>query len=199
MSESVQGERPAWASLLRRLPHLERLLIYTAPATAEGLDAVVSLGFSLENATPAHLTMLESVRRRHQVDPLRALMRRGLRGWFAMDDGRFAGHAFLAVARDRRERFGGVWLHPGEMAIVSLYVDPSARGRGLGGALHRQLVANAVRDVGSTTNIAWTADYNLASQRMLIKHGCRQVGTIDRLIVWYRPLVSIYRGAPPRR
>jgi len=174
--------------------------VYQAVATSAGARAVQDLGFTLVSATPELLSGIEgSVRQPHQVDPLRALLRRGVPGWFALKDGAFAGHAFLAFARHERERFGGVWLYPGEMAITQLFVAPAFRGGGLGGALHVQLVANAVRDYASTTNIAWTADYNIASQRMLARHGCTRIGTIDRWLFWHRPLLSTYRGQPPRR
>jgi GNAT superfamily N-acetyltransferase len=202
MSEEHRGGTPSrgvLAAVLRRLPKVERLYVYKAPVSAEGLDAVTSRGFELIDASDDLLDLLEGVRQRHQVDPLRALLKRGVPGWFAMKDGRFAGHAFLVASRDAPERFGGVWLYPGEMAITSLFVAPAFRGAGLGGALHRQLVAEAVRAYGSFSNIAWTADYNLASQRMLARHGCVRIGTLTRLIAWYRPLVSTYRGAPPRR
>lgn len=187
------------AQVIRRLPKLERLYVYRAPVSAEGLDAVASRGFELLPATDASLDLLRGVRQRHQVDPLRALLKRGVPGWFALKDGQFAGHAFLVASRESPERFGGVRLYPGEMAITSLFVAPAFRGAGLGGALHAQLVAEAVRAYGSVANIAWTADYNVASQRMLARHGCVRIGTIDRLIVWYRPVASVYRGAPPRR
>ncbi len=201
MSEprSAGGSSGAFAPIVRRLPKIERLYVYEAPVSAEGLDAVTSRGFELLPASDALLDMLDGTRKRHQVDPLRALLKRGVRGWFALREDRFAGHAFLVAARDRPERFGGVRLYPGEMAITSLFVAPAFRGAGLGGALHRQLVAEAVRAYGSVSNIAWTADYNLASQRMLARHGCVRIGTLDRLIVWHRPIVSRYRGNPPRR
>ncbi len=186
-------------AIVRRLPKIERLFVYKAPVSADGLDAVASRGFDLQPASEALLDMLGGVRQRHQVDPLRALVARGVPGWFALTDGQFAGHAFLVAARERPERFGGVRLYPGEMAITALFVAPAFRGAGLGGALHRQLVAEAVRAYGSVSNIAWTADYNVASQRMLLRHGCVQIGTLDRLVIWHRPVVSRYRGDPPRR
>lgn len=188
-----------WAPVARRLPRIERLVVFASPATRSGEHAIRALGFDLREMSESTLEQLTGLRQRHQIDPLRAMLREGLRGWCAMMDGRVAGYAFLAVAADVPRRFGGVWLYPGEMAIVSLFVASKFRGRGLGGAFHVELVAMAAREAGSTTNIAWTADYNVASRRMLGRLGCTPIGTITRLIVWFRPLVSIYRGTPPTR
>lgn len=187
-------------AVTRRLPHLERLVVHVTPIGEGGLEAVQNAGFVLSEATHEALDrLLPGVRKPHQIEPLHALLRRGIRGWIATADGQFAGHAFLVSATDRPIRFGGVRLYPGEMAITAMFVNPVFRGRGLGAALHRQLEAIAVRDDGARVNVAWTADYNVASRRMLARLGCQPVGTIRRLIVWHRPLVSVYRGAPPRR
>src|SRR5690606_24870197 len=145
--ELMSGASGLWAAVARRRPHLERLIVHVTPIGEGGLDAVAHAGFDLSEATHDSLDrLLRGVRKAHQIPPLHALLRRGIRGWIATSGGQFAGHAFLVSSTDRPLRFGGVRLYPGEMAITAMFVNPVFRGRGLGAALHRQLEAIAVRD-----------------------------------------------------
>jgi len=119
------------------------------------------------------------------IDSGVATFETGVPGWEAWDDdhlsmprlvadngGRVVGWAALSAVSGRCV-YGGV-------AEVSVYVDPAAQGRGVGGALLDALVSGS-EDAGMWTLQAGILPANAASLALHARHGFRVVGRRERI------------------
>ena len=71
-------------------------------------------------------------------------------------------------------------LDPREVQLISMWVDPRARGRGVGQALIRE-VATWARELGSRRLVLFVQEVNSGGQALYLKAGFRPTG--DRMPV----------------
>jgi ribosomal protein S18 acetylase RimI-like enzyme len=71
--------------------------------------------------------------------------------------------------------------HDGWIALISLWVAPAARGRGVGDALVADIVGYA-SDVGADGVHLDVAEYNQAARRLYERHGFRLNGEVGDLM-----------------
>jgi len=94
------------------------------------------------------------------------------RGWFSAQ---FA--LFLADLSDRAEPAGlaGVYDRDGEAGLLSMWVRPAARGRGVGEAL-MSAAADWARDRGRDALYLWVAEANEPARRLYERYGFTPTG-----------------------
>jgi phosphinothricin acetyltransferase len=108
-------------------------------------------------------------------------------GWAAFDAARLPGHRHVAVTPDTGEVLGWVAVSATSSRRVyagvvehSVYVDPAARGRGVGGGLLLALI-DSTEAAGIWTIESGIFPENTASLRLHERAGFRVVGTRERL------------------
>ena len=84
------------------------------------------------------------------------------------------GDAFLGVVGGFRR------LDPGEVQLVSLWVDPDARGRGVAQSLIRA-VARWARDRGAGTIVLFVQEANAPGRALYIRAGFRPTGAREQV------------------
>jgi ribosomal protein S18 acetylase RimI-like enzyme len=75
---------------------------------------------------------------------------------------------------------GGFGDGPAIVHVVSVWVDPAARGRGIGRAVTAAVLAWA-RETGAATASLWVADGNSAARRLYEQMGFRSTGRRESL------------------
>jgi len=107
--------------------------------------------------------------------------------WAVFDATRLPGHRHVAVAEDTGEVLGWVAACPVSERCVyagvvehSVYVDPAARGRGVGAALLRALI-DSTEAAGIWTIQSGVFPENASSLRLHRRAGFREVGVRERI------------------
>lgn len=198
-SPAASGWHRAWRQISGRAPHIESMAVFTRPASPEGHGTLRSLGFELTELSAAMLGDLSSFRRPDQVELLRRHLGRGGRAWSALRGGGLAGYACLAVPQHGVERHRFLRLYPDEASAILMFTRPEFRGLGLGRGFLHELTAVACTQYGATTMVGWTAAHNRASCRMHLAAGYEPAGTVDVLMLWYRPIWTWTHGGTVRR
>jgi L-amino acid N-acyltransferase YncA len=155
----------------RRPEEGQRLLVKIRHATSGDLDAALEI-FNHEIVSGVNAWDLESV---EGPDRERWLE--------AHADTRYP----LLVAQDHAKVIGWAglspWAHHGayeRTAELSIFVDRSERGRGVGGSLLAQLISEA-RQVGHHVLIARIEASNEASRQLHLRAGFRSVGVMHEV------------------
>jgi len=89
---------------------------------------------------------------------------RGLK-LLALDAGRVVGHAGGFVPADR----------PDDVELVAMWVEPTARGRGVGAVLI-EAVTEWARSIGASRLHLWVEENNAAAYRLCCRHGFEPTG-----------------------
>lgn len=182
-----------------RLPHVETMAVFERETASEGRGAIGRLGFDLVEMSPSTLGTISPFRRRDQVNLVRRHLETGGRGWWASRDGEVAAYACLVVPPLRPERHRYLLVYPGEASGILMFTRPEFRGLGLGRGFLQELGGIACIEHGAQTMVGWTASHNRASCRMHLSAGFAPAGTVDVLIVWYRPVKTWTRGGRRQR
>lgn len=84
---------------------------------------------------------------------------------------------FAAVVSDRVAGLaaGGDSTYTGTAALTSLWVDPSARGRGIGDSLVVAVLEWA-KDAGFEQVLLWVTDGNSFAESLYLRNGFRRTG-----------------------
>lgn len=72
---------------------------------------------------------------------------------------------------------GGESDHPGTAAVTSLWVDPQARGRGVGEALVKAVLDWAQRS-GFEEVVLWVVEGNSSAERLYERTGFKRTGAV---------------------
>lgn len=102
----------------------------------------------------------------------------------------------VLVAELDGEVAAGAYLRPseaGEAELMSLYVDPSRRGRGLGSALLEEGFAR----MPQPQQVLWVLEDNAAARRFYEAHGFRADGGRQALPLTGDPVEVRYRRVSP--
>jgi L-amino acid N-acyltransferase YncA len=107
--------------------------------------------------------------------------------WETFDAARLPHHRHVATEKTTGQVLGWIAVSAGSPRPVdagvvehSLYVHPSAQGRGVGGALLQALISST-EAAGIWTLQSGVFPENAASRRLHEKHGFRVIGTRERI------------------